>query len=74
MKKGCLVNHFVIELFSSRGFPLIHASELAHRDNKGIIFWINCVIVLTILFFLLKIENKFVFMLCIFPSGPLHWD
>jgi hypothetical protein len=47
MEKFCLENHFVLELCSVGGFPLEEASELGYRDNKGIIFGINCVIVLS---------------------------
>jgi hypothetical protein len=48
MKKGCLVNPFVIELCYVGRCPLKEASEFGYRDNKGIIFQINCVIVLII--------------------------
>jgi hypothetical protein len=57
------VNSFVLELCSIGGFPLEEASEIFSQDNKGIIFWINCVIVLTVSFFLLTIVIKIVFTL-----------
>jgi len=38
MKKGYLVNHFLLELYSAGGLPLEEASELGYRDNKVIIF------------------------------------
>jgi hypothetical protein len=55
MEIFCLENHFVLDLWSTRGFPLEEASELGYRDNKGIIYGINCVIVLYIVLFMLII-------------------
>jgi hypothetical protein len=52
------VNHFVVDIFFSRGFPLEESSELKYLDNKGIIRWINGVIMLSIFLFLLKIVIK----------------
>jgi hypothetical protein len=72
MEKFCLENHFVLELCSVGGFPLEEASELGYRDNKGIIFGINCVIVLSIFLFLLTIVIKIIFLLYIITSGTLR--
>jgi hypothetical protein len=35
-------------------------------------FWFNCVIVLIVLFFVITIVNKIVFLLFIFPVGTLQ--
>jgi hypothetical protein len=72
MENVCLVNSFILELFSVGGFHLEEASELLYQDNKGIIFCINCFIVLTVSFFLLTIVITIVFFLCIFPSSNLQ--
>lgn len=65
MKNDCLVNHFVHELCSARGWHLEEESELGYRHNKRVMFWINCVIVLSNFLFLLTIVIKSIFLLCI---------
>jgi hypothetical protein len=55
MEKFCLENHFVLELYFVGGCPFEEASQLGFGDNKGIIYGIDCVIMLSIFLFLLII-------------------
>jgi hypothetical protein len=48
-----LENHFVFDLCSAGGFPLEDTSELVYQYNKGIIYGINCVILLYIFYLFL---------------------
>jgi hypothetical protein len=72
MEKFCLVNHFVLELFSVGGFPLEEASELGYRDNKGIIFG-SIVSLCSLFFFYANNCYKILFLLCIFLLVPYKW-
>jgi hypothetical protein len=63
MEFFCLKKYFVLKLSSTRNFPLKEASELGYQDNKGIIYGINCVILLSLLLFLLTIVITNLFML-----------
>jgi hypothetical protein len=66
------MNSFVLELYSLGGFPLEVVSEIFSQYTKGIIFWINYVIVLTVSLFLLIIVIIIGFFLYIFPFGIIQ--
>jgi hypothetical protein len=55
MEMSCLENHFVLELYSARGFPLEEENELGYQYNKGIISRNDSILVLYIFLFLLII-------------------